>query len=442
MVSYAKVEDDKVLEVLNTKTKIPSEQWIKKSVLPFVLVTASYADGETPLRADGDYFFIYVRTLYENELVGGKVVPDVTANKVYTIIANDHNTVTVSSTVDLTDGSSLSGGEQFRLEWRERFGGGYDGYIAGMTSADYEPLLDAATSNLRKLKYMNLGLVKFAIPGIAAPSEALVLQRKARDDLALAYNWQYRVEVPDTYETEEDALDWINNSLGRMDLTVAFFPSFNEIRDPFAASGSAARPYQVSMAGMHLGREALIANSWGGYHKAEAGVDVTFPLIINSKVLGRPNDRIQLNEELLNPAGLNVYRWGAGGVMIAWGDRTLDSTTAFRFKHKREQLSHYTNVMRENFDWAIFQINDPIADADVLASLHEYFLKEYRKRAIRGDSFVDGRNPAAIIKMDSSNNTDATRAQGDQNVDISLRFADVVERLKISIGAMGIMEIV
>ena len=42
--------------------------------------------------------------------------------------------------------------------------------------------------------------------------------------------------------------------------------------------------------------------------------------------------------------------------------------------------------------------------------------------------------------MDGENNTDATRAQGDQFVDISLRFADTVERLKISIGAMGLTE--
>jgi hypothetical protein len=388
-----------------------------------------------------DEFYVYVRTLYTDELVGGKVRPDVTTNKVYTIISNTATTVSVTATADLTDAGSLVGGEQFRLEWPERFGGGYDGYVAGMSSSDYEPIFDNATSKLLKLKSMNLGLVKLAIPGIAKPSDAVTLQKKALNDLCLAYNWHYRVEIPDGILTEEDALDWINNTFGRLDLAVTFFPSFNKIRDPFASSGSAARPYEISMSGMHLGREAKIANDWGGYHKAEAGVDVTFPLIIQSDVIGLPDEPVRLNEELLNPAGINVYRWGDAGEMIAWGDRTLDPTTAFRFKHKREQLSHYVNVMRENFDWAIFQINDPIADADVLASLHEYYLQEYRKRAIRGDSFTDGRNPAAIIKMDGSNNTDATRSQGDQNVDISLRFADVVERLKISVGALGIMEV-
>lgn len=426
---------NRVYEITGNIPVAPIAATLDEYMISFTLDTTSGT------LTTGDTFTVFVRTLPVDELIGGKVIPDTSANQRYTIIDNTASTVTVTATSDLTNGATLTGGEAFRLEWPERMGGGYDGYIAGMTTADYEPHFDNATSKLLKLKSMNLGLVKLAIPGIGKPSPALVLQKKARTDLALAYNWQYRVEVPDEYETEEDALDWINNSYGRLDLAVAFFPTFNMIRDPFASAGSEARPLEISMSGMHLGREAQVANDWSGYHKAEAGVDVTFPLILDSTVLGRPDKPVRMNEELLNPSGLNTYRWGAGGEMIAWGDRTLDSTTAFRFKHKREQLSHYVNVMRENFDWAIFQINDPVADADVLAAMHAYYLIEYRNRAIRGTSFVGGRNPAAIIKMDQSNNTNATRAQGDQNIEVALRFADVVERLKISVGAMGISEI-
>lgn len=394
----------------------------------------------TGTATDGDTIVIDIRVLETDELIGGKVNPDVTDNKVYTIVDNTKTTVTVTATADLTDGATLSGGEQYRLEWPERFGGGYDGYIAGMVTGDYEPLFDADTSPLKKLKTMNLGLVKMSIPGIAKPSDAVALQKKARA-LALAYNWQYRVEIPDGILTEENALDWINVTFGRLDLTVTFFPSFMYIRDPIAIPGSDSRESLVSVTGMQLGREAMVARQYKGYHKAEAGVDVTLPMVLRAPVLGRPDKPVRLNEELLNPAGLNAYRWASGGSeIIAWGDRTLDSTTEFKWKHKREQLSHYSNILMENFDWAIFEINDSDADADVLAALHAMFLIEWRKRAIRGKSFVSGSNPAAIIKMDGENNTDATRGQGNQHVDISLRFADTVERLKISIGSMGLTE--
>lgn len=392
--------------------------------------------------AVGDYFYVYLRPLPEDELVGGKVNPNTaaTTQRVYAIVSNDRVSVSVSAFNDLTDGGNNVGGEEYILQWPERFFNGYDGNIANMVTGDYEALLDSATSPLKKLKFMNQGLVKAQIPGIAKPTEAVNLQKKARA-LCLAYNWEYRVEVPDEYLAELDVLNWINNTFGRLDLSTVFFPTFMYIRDPLADSGSDARELLVSTQGMQLGREALVARQWDGYHKASAGVDVTLPLVVRAPVLGRADDPNRLDEELLNPAGINCYRWGSGGSIISWGDRTLDNTTVFKWKHKREQLSHYENVLIENFDWSIFAINDPIADQDVVAAMHSYFLDEWRKRAIRGTTFVGGRNPAAIIKMDQENNTDATRAQGDQNIEISLRFADVVERLKIAIGAMGLTEV-
>lgn len=389
-----------------------------------------------------DTFDIWLRPFYVDELVGGRINPGTAAStqRTYPIVSNTRTTISIAAVGDLTDSAAVSAGDEYMVEWPERFGAGFDGHVTGMTTADYEALLDPGTSPLKKLKSMNQGLVKVLIPGIAKPSEAVALQQKCRD-LCLAYNWEYRVELPDEYEDSQDMLDWVNNTMGRLDLSVVFVPTFMNIRDPLADSGSDAREVLVSSQGMQLGREAQVARQWDGYHKAAAGTDVTLPLITSSPVLGRADEPARINEELLNPAGLNAYRWASGGnTIIAWGDRSLDNTTVYRWKHKREQLSHYENVLIENFDWSIFAINDPIADADVLAAMHTYFLDEYRKRAIRGDGFVGGRNPAAIIKMDEENNTDATRAQGDQNIEVSVRLADTTERLKIIIGALGLTE--
>ncbi len=191
---------------------------------------------------------------------------------------------------------------------------------------------------------------------------------------------------------------------------------------------------------MQLGRDALFANEYDGYHKAAAGVNCTLPNVTSSAILGRPNEIKRLDEERLNPVGINVYRWGTGGTIISWGDRTLSNGSNMKFKHKREQLSHYANVLLEGFDWAIFEINDAVGDAEVAAALIAFFAPEFRKRAIRGDDFLGGNNPAAIIKVDNTINTDATRAAGDTYAEISLRLADVRERLKLSIGSMGISE--
>lgn len=387
----------------------------------------------------GDKIVIALRPLPVNGLVGGKVNPNTDVNREFSIVSNTRTTITVSSIYDLTNAGANTAGDPYILRYPERLRKGYDGYIAGMTLDDYNSLLDYSTSKLMKCKTLNLGLVKLAIPGIATPSPGLTTQQIARD-LCLRYNWQYRVEIPDEYTDEFDVVTWLK-AYGRYDLCVAHFPTQAYIRDPLADAGSVSQDKLVSLQGMILGREAFVAQQYDGYHKAAAGTDVTLPLVIRSAHLGKPDDPIRLNEEFLNPAGVNCLRWATGGnQIIVWGDRTLDTTTAMMWKHKREQLSHYENILLEGFDWAIFQINDEIMDTVIDGVLTDLFLKEYRKRALRGSTFRGGTDPACIIKIDKENNTDATRALGELNVEVSLKFADTVERLKFLMSAMGITE--
>ena len=142
-----------------------------------------------------------------------------------------------------------------------------------------------------------------------------------------------------------------------------------------------------------------------------------------------------LNEELLNPRGINVIKKKLGN-FILWGDRTLHVDPTWRFKHQREIMSNYEHVLQESFDFIIFALNNPTTQATVLTSLRTFFLPEFTKGALVGDTFGD----AAIIKVDSENNTPATAAAGDLFVDILLRIVDTVERLRIRIGPQGIFE--
>ncbi len=84
----------------------------------------------------------------------------------------------------------------------------------------------------------------------------------------------------------------------------------------------------------------------------------------------------------------------------------------------------------------MFAINDPDNDAEALTTMRLFFRPEWVKRAIRGDTLED----AAEIKIDSENNTDATRNAGDNYADVALRLADTVERFIIRIGKQGIFE--
>lgn len=389
-----------------------------KWAIPFTLTA-----GGTPLVAT-DTLIINYKPFRADSLIGGLLYPDKVNNKLtnYRISDNTHSTITVSAG-DLT--SIGAPADEFMVEAALPMANGRDGN-ADVVDADYQQQAwDTDLSPFNQTEGKNLGLVKFATPGVIATAVA-----KAGAAYASAKNHQYRQEIPGNVVTEAGALAHINDTLGRSEYTKVSFPSYGYVPNPDPAAAREGRQKLVTMTGMAHGREARIAADFDGYHKAEAGIDAILP-----RVLKLPTGDTILNEELLNPAGIGLIKKKSGN-FILWGDRTVHLDSNWKFAHHREAMSYYEHVLQESFDFIVFLINDSESDKDALSALKGFFLPEWRKRALRGDTFEE----AAIIKVDSENNTDATRAAGDKNGEVSLQMADVVERFIITIGKQGIFE--
>lgn len=390
-----------------------------KFVPPFT-VTA----GGTPLVAT-DTLVINYKPFIADSLIGGALYPDKANAKLenYRIVDNDHVSITVAAGSDLT--VSGAPGDDFMVSAALEMAGGRDGN-ADVIDASYEQQAwDVDNSPFNDVEGQNLGLIKFATPGVNSTAV-----QKAGVAYAEAKNHQYRYEVASNVTTETAALSAVNDTLGRSDYAVLAFPSYVSVPDPDPAFAREGRLKLIPATGMIHGREARIAADWNGYHKAAAGLDATL-----NRVLKIPTGDRKLNEELLNPAGIAVIKKKAGNFVI-WGDRTLHRDPAWRFKHQREQMSYYEQVLEESFDFIIFAINDAESDKLCETALISFFLPEFTKRALRGNTFKD----AAIIKVDEELNTDAVRAAGDKIASVSLRLADTVERFIIKIGKQGIFE--
>lgn len=368
----------------------------------------------------GDVITVYVRPLPVDGLVGGSLVPDTALyNTKLRIESNTVDTISVKSSIDLDNYTSI--GKYWRAEYQAELVGGYDG-IAGIADANYTDIFDVDTSPINNFFGQNKGLVKIAVPGITSAG----VQQAGRD-YAEARNYQFRCEIPDTITVEQDADTFVTVTIGRSEFMVTTFPSYAYVADPDKPGAKKLLP----QSGAILGREALVASTWDGYHKAAAGIEVDLP-----EVLELPTGDRALNEEFLNPRGINIIKPYQGRFII-WGDRTLSATATWKWKHQREQMSHYEWVLRENFDWIIFAINDPRTQDEALTALNDYFLPEWSvKRALQGDNFQE----AATIKIDDEINTPTTRAQGDLNAEIILWLADTVERFIITIGKAEIAE--
>ncbi len=379
--------------------------------------------GATPLVA-ANTLIIRFRPFKPNALIGGYLWPDKLNFKrdKFRIVANDHKTITVAAGSDLTLYAIAT--DEFMVQAPVEMTGGRNG-ISLVVDATYQAAWEPSTSPFNDTEGQNLGLVKFATPGINSTAV-----QKAGVAYAEAKNHQYRAEFPANILTDNAALAYIQDTLGRSDYMTVFFPSYGDVPHPDPTSAREGKRKTIPTTGMQLGREARIVSDFDGYHKAQAGIDATLPRLLAIPTLDK-----KLNEELLNPIGVNVIKKSKGNYVL-WGDRTCNLDPSWKFKHQREQMSYYEHVLGENFDFIIFTINDKLSDRQAETALVAFFFPEFTKRALRGDDFKQ----ACVIKVDEELNTDASRANGDKIASISLRLADTTERFIIRIGKSGIFE--
>lgn len=380
-------------------------------------------NGATVL-AEDDTVTIDFFPMKADALIGGFLYPDkVNAKRErYRITDNNHSTITVAAGSDLT--ASGTAGDQFMVVAPIELTGGIDGN-AGVVDADYlEQAWNVDSSPFNRVEDRNMGLIKFATPGKTSTTI-----QQGGVAYAEAKNHQYRYEAASSVLTEEAIIALVNDTLGRSDYAVIAFPSYGSVVDPEATTSGKLK--EVPLTGMIHGREAAYTKAWNGYHKAQAGVDAKLPGLLKI-----PTGETILDEERLNPVGIQVIKKKRGNFVI-WGDRTLYTDPNWKWKHQRELMSYYEQVLRESFDWIAFAINDPVEQIKALSALRNFFKPEWQpKRALRGKTF----EAAAVIKIDSENNTDATAADGDMFADIALKLADTVERFIIRVGKQGIFD--
>jgi len=141
--------------------------------------------------------------------------------------------------------------------------------------------------------------------------------------------------------------------------------------------------------------------------------------------------------ELYNPVGINCI-FQKDGNFVIWGDRTLSKTSTWRWKHQREVMSYYENVLLGANDWLIFSMNSPELWVLLKNYLKDFFYREFKKGALY--SMTGKFEDACQIIVDWTNNTPATIDNGEVYAEIWLMIVGTVEKVKIGIGKQYIYE--
>lgn len=309
---------------------------------------------------------------------------------------------------------------EFSIDYPRQLVGGRDG-VSELTDANYQAAWDPDTTEFRKLRGKFYGLVKYATPGITATDV-----QKSMIALAQSMLMVCRIEIPDTIIDEIQADEYVTDTIGRSSHAKVSFPSYVSRPD----RDKPTKLKLVSATGMIHGIEAAYARKFQGYHQPAAGTDAKLPSVKELPT----GDKI-LDEEFLNPRGINVIK-AYGSDFVLWGARTLQADEIeWTFSHQREQMSHYERTLLDNYDWIIFGVQDPSQRRLLIAGLTDFFNREWSIGAL--DQLIPQQD-SFTVKIDEENNPPASVAAGDLYADIRVKLANIVEKFKIKIGKAGV----
>jgi hypothetical protein len=149
----------------------------------------------------------------------------------------------------------------------------------------------------------------------------------------------------------------------------------------------------------HVPPSGHMAGVWGrvdderGVHKAPANE------VIRGAV-GVETDISRIEQELLNPEGINCIRAFPGRGIRVWGARTLSSDPAWRYLNVRRLFNYLAESIDRGTQWCVFEPNDRMLWGRISRTISAFLVNEWRKGALFGDSPAE----AFYVKCDDETN--------------------------------------
>jgi uncharacterized protein len=207
-------------------------------------------------------------------------------------------------------------------------------------------------------------------------------------------NMQYRIAVLDT--PDNYSISQISAWRGQIDSTYAalYYP-WVQILDPITDT-EINLPPSGFVAGIYARSDEEI-----GPHKAPANEVVTdalgFEVLLNKG-----------QQDILNPLGVNCFRYFPGRGYLLWGARTATSDTEWQYVN----LRRYMNYLKESIDlgtqYVVFENNGPDTWAATQQIVSDFLYNEF----LNGRLFGTTKDQAFFVRCDSTTMTQNDIANG------------------------------
>lgn len=252
--------------------------------------------------------------------------------------------------------------------------GGNDG-IRPLAS-DYEGKADPDTTVKTGLKAFE-DLDDISI--VAAPGSTFGFEDGYRDEaetiqgllIAHAELMRYRIAVLDSGDGQSISL--VRALRARLDSSYAalYYP-WIRILDP-VTNREINIPPSGAVAGIYARNDVN-----RGVYKAPANEVVNIALSFETMLN-------KAQQEVLNPEGVNCFRFFEGRGMRLWGARTISSDPEWKYVNLRRYFAYLEHSIDKGTQWAVFEPNGDLLWANVRRTIGDFLLNEWQNGALLGD---------------------------------------------------------
>jgi len=90
-------------------------------------------------------------------------------------------------------------------------------------------------------------------------------------------------------------------------------------------------------------------------------------------------------QEVLNPEGINCFRFFEGRGFRLWGARTISSDPEWKYVNLRRYFAYLERSIDKGTQWAVFEPNGEALWANVRATVRDFLVNEWANGALLGD---------------------------------------------------------
>lgn len=106
-------------------------------------------------------------------------------------------------------------------------------------------------------------------------------------------------------------------------------------------------------------------------------------------------------QDVLNPEGVNCFRFFEGRGFRLWGARTISSDPEWKYVNLRRYFAYLERSIDRGTQWAVFEPNGPALWANVRRTIEDFLLNEWMNGALLGEK----PEKAYFVKCDRSTMT-------------------------------------